>query len=192
MRTNGDNTINIESLFLKIALHNDEEAFRMLFVEFFTPLCVFAKRYLSTLEDCEDAVQDTFLKIWKNRKSLDINTSGRNFLITSVKNICIDRLRKQDSERQYLNELSDTQFLDTVDLYSIRELETMLAVALTGLPENIRNVFEMNRFEGKTYAAIASEQNLSVKTIEAYMTKALKHLRNVLKDFLAFALLFLW
>jgi RNA polymerase sigma-70 factor (ECF subfamily) len=191
MKTNNDNVITIESLFLKIALHDDREAFHTLFVQFFTPLRVFAKRYLNSPEDCEDAVQDTFLKIWEKRKSLGINISGRNFLITSVKNACLDRLRKQDSEHLYLNEIPDSQFLDTVDLYSIRELETMLAAALDGLPENIRNVFEMNRFEGKTYIVIASEQNLSVKTVEAYMTKALKHLRNSLKDYLPFVLLFL-
>ncbi|GHV31228.1 RNA polymerase sigma-70 factor [Bacteroidia bacterium] len=191
MSTNYKGEINIESLFLRIALQDDEEAFRELFVQFFTPLCIFAKRYLNIIEDCENIVQDTFLKIWENRKSLNISTSGRNFLITSVRNACIDHLRKQESERRYLNELSENQLLVQINLYSIKELEDMLSVALTGLSENVRNIFEMNRFEGKTYTTIASEQNLSVKTVEAYMTKALKHLRNELKDYLPFILLFL-
>jgi RNA polymerase sigma-70 factor (ECF subfamily) len=184
--------INIDSLFLKIALRDDEEAFRTLFFHFFTPLCVFAMRYVNERETCEDIVQDTFLKIWKNRKTLEINNSGRNFLVTSVKNACIDYLRKKENEVVWMEKQTVDEHIHSDDVYSIIELEQMLTSALDKLPENIRSIFEMNRFEGKTYTKIASEQNLSVKTIEAYMSKALKHLRSELKDYLPFTLLFLW
>jgi RNA polymerase sigma-70 factor (ECF subfamily) len=184
--------INIDELFRKIALRDDEEAFRTLYFHFFTPLCVFAMRYVSNRETGEDIVQDTFLKIWKNRKSIEINGSGRNFIITAVKNTCIDYLRKQENEQAWKEKMAGDNEYQSEDVYSIVELEQMLASALAKLPENIRTVFEMNRFEGKTYAKIAAEQNLSVKTIESYMTKALKHLRIELKDYLPFVLLFLW
>lgn len=68
----------------------------------------------------------------------------------------------------------------------------MLSAALAKLPDNIRIVFEKNRFEGMTYAEIAVEHNISVKTVEAYMTKALKHLRVELKDYLPLIILLLW
>jgi RNA polymerase sigma-70 factor (ECF subfamily) len=184
--------INIDGLFWKIALQDDEEAFRTLFFHFFTPLCVFAMRYVPNRETCEDIVQDTFLKIWKNRKSIEINNSGRNFIVTSVKNTCIDYLRKQENEQVWKEQFTENYESQSEDIYSIVELEQMLTSALAKLPENIRLVFEMNRFEGKTYASIADEQKLSVKTIEAYMTKALKLLRTELKDYLPFILLFLW
>jgi RNA polymerase sigma-70 factor (ECF subfamily) len=67
----------------------------------------------------------------------------------------------------------------------------MLNKSLARLPENVRSVFEENRFEGKTYAEIAACRNISIKTVEAYMTKALKQLRADLKDFLPLVLLFL-
>ena len=60
------------------------------------------------------------------------------------------------------------------DIYSTIELEQMLSTALTKLPDNIRIVFEKNRFEGMTYTEIAAEHNISVKTVEAYMTKSFK------------------
>jgi RNA polymerase sigma-70 factor (ECF subfamily) len=186
---------DIDGLFWKIALHDDEDAFHTLFTRFFTPLCVYALRYVSGKEVAEDIIQDTFLKIWKNRKTMIINTSGRNFLVTNVKNACIDYLRKRETEQYYLQKSEENAkhlSEEAEELYSIVELESMLSAALAHLPENIRKVFEMNRFEGKTYAAIATEQNLSVKTIEAYMSKALKLLRNELKDYLSFAVLFLW
>ncbi|MDR2917117.1 MAG: RNA polymerase sigma-70 factor [Tannerella sp.] len=183
---------NIDQLFLKIALKNDESAFQILFLEFFSSLCVFAHRYIESWEACEDIVQDTFFKIWKNRKDIDVNTSGRNFLITCVRNNCIDYLRRKDLEAlwQQKEALSHPAFVSE-DVYSTRELEEMLNASLLRLPENIRYVFEQNRFEGKTYMEIATEQNISVKTVEAYMTKALKQLRVDLKDFLPLMLLFL-
>jgi RNA polymerase sigma-70 factor (ECF subfamily) len=192
LRMKNSEIINIDALFWKIALHDDEEAFRTLFFHFFTPLCVFAMRYVSNRETCEDIVQDIFLKIWKNRKTIEINGSGRNFIVTSVKNACIDYLRKQENEQIWKEKLTENKEYSSDDLYSVVELEQMLDSALAKLPENIRTVFEMNRFEGKTYAKIAAEQNLSVKTIEAYMSKALKLLRTELKDYLPVILLFLW
>lgn len=182
----------IDQLFLRIALKDDEQAFRKLFFDFFSPLCVFAHRYVENRDVCEDIVQDTFLKIWKNRKRLEINTSGRNFLITSVRNSCVDYLRRKDLENSRFTELKEKFTLSSPDdLYSTIELEEMLGKALNRLPEKIRIVFEKNRFEGMTYNEIAAEQNISVKTVEAYMTKALKQLRIEFKDYLPVILLFL-
>ncbi|MDR2918750.1 MAG: RNA polymerase sigma-70 factor [Tannerella sp.] len=188
-----DNSNEIDLLFWKIALKDDEEAFRTLFFDFFSSLCVFAHRYIESWDTCEDIVQDTFFKIWKNRKSLSIDSSGRNFLITSVKNNCIDYLRKKETEHSWQQEEihSKTDYT-TEDFYSKIELETMLYEALARLPEHSRIIFEKNRFEGKTYTEIAIEEKISVKTVEAHMSKALKLLRVELKDFLPFLLLFLW
>ena len=186
-------TNEIDQLFWKIAQTDDEKAFRTLFFQFFSPLCVFAHRYIEQWEACEDIVQDTFFKIWKNRKKMIINTSGRNFLVTSVKNNCIDYLRRQEVETSWLQKksLQKTEY-STDDLYSTIELEHMLNAALLKLPENIRQVFELNRFEGCTYAEIAEQQHISVKTVEAYMTKALKLLRVELKDYLPLMFLLFW
>lgn len=183
----------IDKLFLRIALKDDDEAFRTLFFEFFSSLCVFAHRYIDDWETCEDIVQDTFFKIWKNRKSIEISTSSRNFLITSVRNSCIDYLRKQDLVRVWQErEVLEKSKYTPDDLYSHIELEQMLSVALKKLPENVRNVFELNRFEGKSYKEIAEQQGISVKTVEAHISKALKVLRVELKDYLSLLILFFW
>ena len=185
---------SIDSLFWRIAIKDDEIAFRTLFFQFISPLCVFAHRYIDRWETCEDIVQETFFKIWKNRKNIEINTSSRNFLITSVKNTCIDFLRKQETEQNWQQKEieNNTSWYTSGDIYSTIELEQMLSAALAKLPDNIRIVFEKNRFEGMTYAEIAVEHNISVKTVEAYMTKALKHLRVELKDYLPLIILLLW
>ena len=191
MESNDPN--EIDRLFWRIALKDDEEAFRSLFFEFFSSLCVFAHRYVERWETCEDIVQDTFFKIWKNRKDLNISISGRNFLITGVRNGCIDYLRRQETEKNWQQkELLRKTNYSTEELYSAVELERMLNDALARLPENVRLVFEKNRFEGKTYAEIAAEQNISMKTVEAHITKALKQLRVELKDYLPLIFLLLW
>lgn len=184
---------SIDSLFWRIAIQDDEIAFRTLFFQFFSPLCVFAHRYIDSWETCEDIVQETFFKIWKNRKNIVINTSSRNFLITSVKNTCIDYLRKQETEQNWQQKEieNNTSWYTSGDIYSTIELEQMLSAALAKLPDNIRIVFEKNRFEGMTYSQIAAEHNISVKTVESYMTKALKHLRIELKDYLTLMILLL-
>lgn len=182
----------IDSLFWKIALKDDKEAFKKLFTNFFAPLCVFAQRYVENRTTSEDIVQDVFFNIWKNRKNLDIRTSTRNFLITSVKNSCIDSLRRKEVESRYMTVQADKMNeADTEDLYAISELEEAINKALEKLPDKIRLVFEMSRFQELTYAEIAQQQDISVKTVEAYMTKALKQLRVELKDYLPFILLFL-
>lgn len=184
---------SIDSLFWRIAIQDDEIAFRTLFFQFFSPLCVFAHRYIDSWETCEDIVQETFFKIWKNRKNIVINTSSRNFLITSVKNTCIDYLRKQETEQNWQQKEieNNTSWYTSGDIYSTIELEQMLSAALAKLPDNIRIVFEKNRFEGMTYSQIAAEHNISVKTVESYITKALKHLRIELKDYLPLMILLL-
>lgn len=182
----------IDDLFWKITLKDDNEAFRILFFEFFSALCVFAHKYIERWDVCEDIVQDTFFKVWKNRKKIEIHVSGRNFLITSVRNSCIDYLRKQETERSWKEkEIVEKTDYSTEELYSTIELENILKIALTRLPENIRLAFEKNRFDGKTYAEIAKEQCISVKTVESYITKALRILRVELRDYLPLLLLFL-
>ncbi|MDR2041694.1 MAG: RNA polymerase sigma-70 factor [Tannerella sp.] len=182
-----------DELFRKVAMKDDESAFRTLFYQFFTPLCGYAMRYVPNWDDCEDIVQETFLKFWKNRKSLAFNRSFRSFLVASVKNACIDLLRRQDTEstgrERFAHHPADES---SEELYALTELEQMLDAALAKLPEPVRAIFVMNRFEGKTYPEIAKAQQVSVKTVEAYMTKALKLLRAELRDFLPALPLFLY
>lgn len=187
---------SIDYLFGQVIYKDDEIAFQKLFFDFFGPLCVFAHRYISDKAACEDIVQEVFFQFWKNRKKTVITTSARNFLITNVRNSCIDYIRHKEVEAAYAEKIisndktSGSNDIGTV--YAVSELESRMNTALAKLPGNVRRAFEMSRFEDKTYAQIAAENNLSVKTVEAHIGKALKLLREELKDYLPFILLFLW
>lgn len=146
------------------------------------------RRYVRTL------YKGFFFQLWKNRHQITITTSARNFLVTSVRNACIDWVRRREletayQEKQFVSGVSNEE--DTTILYAVSELEEHLNMALAKLPENVRHTFEMNRFDGKTYLVIAEECGISVKTVEAHISRALKLLRSELKDFLPLLLLFL-
>lgn len=179
-----------ETLFLKIVLEDDHKAFEKLFFEFYPSLCVFAGRYISSSDVCEDIVQEVFFNIWKNRKSLKIHSSFRNFLVTSVKNSCTDHIRKQYSHNKYLeNRSSATIAPSPMDVYTSNELQEMLQRALDKLPPNICTAFTLSRNKQMTYKEIATEMEVSQKTVESYISQALKTLREELKDYLPLLLL---
>ena len=121
---------HIDKLFWEIAVNDNEYAFSTLFFQFFSPLCIFAHRYIERWETCEDVVQESFLKIWENRKSIRIETFARNFLVTSVRNNCIDYLRKQELESTWKQWKINREHEPEGDIYSIVELRAMLTEAL--------------------------------------------------------------
>ena len=181
---------SLDNLFLRIAVKDDEEAFKTMFFEFYPSLCVFAERYIDSADTCRDIVQDAFFKIWKNRKQIEIKTSFRNFLITTVRNACTDHIRKLALADNYETNAPALQSHSPEEIYTLNELQQMISHALLKLPENARTAFELNRFQEMTYVQIAEEMQVSIKTVEAYISRALKILREELKDYLPFLLLF--
>lgn len=179
--------IEFEDLFRKVAFQDDEQAFKVLFLEFYPALCVFAMRYVTQEETARDIVQNVFFKIWEKRKNMYSTTYFRNFLITSVRNNCIDNLRKNEVESRYMEKcrMSDL-YTSPEEVYTLKELETSIGNALTKLPPNVREAFEMNRYKGMTYTAIAEKMEVSPKTIESYISRALKFLRVELGEYLSF------
>ncbi len=174
-----------DSLYKKVVFQDDEQAFKKLFLEFYPSLCVYTMRYIPNEESARDIVQDVFYKIWKNRKKIIVTSSFRNLLVTSVRNRCMDHLRKQEVVGRYVEKNSTPgHHVSPEEVYTLKELEATITGALQKLPPNIREAFEMNRYKGMTYIAIADKMGLSPKTIEAYISKALKILRVELRDYL--------
>ena len=141
-------------------------------------------------DTCEDIVQEVFFNIWKNRKSLNIHSSFRNFLITSVRNRCLDYLKRESTHNRYVeNYTSSFTSPSLVDVYTTKELQEMLQIALDKLPRNVQLAFDMSRTKKMTYKEIATEMNISPKTVESYISQTLKTLREELKDYLPLLLL---
>lgn len=164
---------------------NDIKAYNRLYNSFYAPLCVFARRYLSDIETIEDCIQDVFLNIWKNRGEISIETSVRSYLLSATKNRClsvIDKHKNKQTYEQYILNTYDEYSAE--DLLSVEELKKIIDDTVNKLPEKLRIVFCMSRYEHLTYKEIAQRLNISVKTVESYMHKSLIFMSLHLKDYL--------
>ena len=154
--------------------------FDLAFQQYYRPLCLYALHYLHDLDEAEDIVQDCFVRLLESGKlttSISLNQL-KSFLYTSVRNACIDRLRRKNPVLQDFSPsdlqgiISDEQAMDS----SSREAE--LWTAIEQLPERCREIFLMSKRDDMTYREIAEELNLSEKTVEHQISKALKILRG--------------
>lgn len=180
-----------EHLFLKTVVNDDEKAFEKLFELFYPPLTIYAKRYIEERVLCEDIVQDVFASLWEERKKLSITSSIRNYLIAAVRNGCLNHLHKESLSKRYREFISTEHGdEDNEEVYLLTELNELFDKALAKLPETYRIVFEMHRMEGKDYNEIAATLNISVRTAKRYKSQVIEILKEELKDYLPFMILF--
>lgn len=181
------NILDIDHLLWCISTHDDETAYRSLFEYYYSPLCLYAKRYIEDKSVREDIVQDVFFFIWDKRKTINTDISGRNYLITCVKNLSLNYLRKQGYKQAYQNKIIETPPIysnNLDDMYTWNELQELLTRTLDKLPTEYRLAFEMSRMENKNMNEVAENMGVSVRTVERYRNKALEILKEELKDYL--------
>lgn len=168
-------------------------AFDQLFLEYYSFLCNYAFQFLHEKDAAEEVVQEMFFQLWEKRESLDIRSSIKSYLFQSVKNRCLTLLKHLTVREEYkVHNQTNIAYQEQQisDLNS--ELATMIEVAVNELPEERQKVFRLNRYEGLKYQEIANHLGISIKTVEAQMSKALKYLREELKDYLPLLLFILY
>ena len=157
-------------------------------------LCSYAVYYLKDKDEAEEAVQDVFVSLWEKREQLQITTSIRSYLFRSVYNYSMNKLKHEKVKRAYEahhEHTAERAHNPVTGRIFGKELEKRIAQAIETLPEKCREIFMLNRFQHLKYAEIAEHLDLSVKTVENQMGKALKVLREELKEYLPLiALLF--
>jgi len=173
----------------------DEQAFELFFRKFNIRLCAFANKFLANPEEAQEVVQDMFLKIWEERHEIDPDDSLKSYVFKIVQNLCINRLRRKKVESKYaeiykLVYLNHQEFSAHESLLA-RELETKIVHTIHKLPTECRKVFELSRSEGLRYKEIAETLHISVKTVEAQMSKALRSLRLGLTDYISLFIIIL-
>ena len=180
----------IDFMLRSITLHDDEVAFRYLFEHYYPSLCLFAKRFIDDRETREDIVQEVFFRLWDKRKQISVTSSAQNYLLTSVRNLCLNYLRRQEVQQPFEESLFDQPDDEEGDrLIQLRELEEQLSQALAQLPPEYRLAFELNRMEGKSLEEVAQRMGVSTRTVERYRDKAIALLQTELKEYLPLFLL---
>lgn len=176
-------------------------AFERLYAQYYQRFTMIARRYVRDSAVAEDLVTDSFVTFWDNREKLASDTNMPAYLLTVVKNNCLNwlharqlhlRIEKQLHTHQYRMVDAGIDSLEACDPARLfaDEVSRIVRETLETMPELTRIVFESNRFFEKTYAEIAAEQGISVRRVTSEMQRALAHLRTQLKDYLP--LLIIW
>jgi RNA polymerase sigma-70 factor, ECF subfamily len=165
----------------------DITAFEMYFKSFYQPLCSYAYSFLHDRDEAEEIVQSTFLSVWERRETLKVHTSGKSYMYAMVRNACLNVIKHEKIKQKYVGEeiaLAQPGYESVAQIVASTELETRIQAAIEKLPEQCRLVFKLSRFEELKYNEIAEQLDISVKTVENHMGKALKIMREQLKDYL--------
>ncbi len=166
----------------------DTAALRLLHSRYFLQMCLFAKKSLNDEQIIEHLVSDCFIKLWENRKQLQIRTSLKSYLFRTLRNQIIDYYRKKDEVTEYteqLPEIADEVFFDEqkrfVKLYKVLEK----------LPEQRKKILELAVFESYTYQEIAAHLGISKNTVKTQIARAYRFLKENLepRDFTFFCLI---
>lgn len=169
----------------------NENMFELLFRQYYNSLCNYANSIVKDVDEAEDMVQQVMITIWEKRNTLQITTSLKSYLFRAVHNASLNSIRKQKTITSYTESNMQSQEMSemaTSGNVMTKELNSQIGIAIEKLPQQCRMVFKLSRFENMKYAEIAVHLEISVKTVENHMGKALKLLRMELKDFLIWIL----
>jgi len=149
-----------------------------------------ARRYL-TAEESRDIVQDVFLRLVERMEETEIHSSVRAYLYRSVIHSCLNYLKQKKVREEYaldfrirlLEEENRRAGKGEEDTLPAKEMLLIIRKTVATLPEKSRLIFEMSRFEGLSHKEIAEKLNISVRTVETQIYRALKVLHRALEDF---------
>jgi RNA polymerase sigma-70 factor, ECF subfamily len=166
-------------------------SFERLFKSLFAPLCGYAMKYVSDQDDAKNIVHEVFIAVWEKFESLPEGTNHKSYLYTAVKNKSLNFIRDR-KKHIHLEEMNEDEPMEENLVIEAQELEREIEMGIESLPEKCREVFQLNRQEGLKYAEIAAKLGISIKTVEAQMSKALAILREQLKEFLVLLIFILF
>jgi RNA polymerase sigma-70 factor (ECF subfamily) len=148
------------------------------------------------LDEAKEVVHSAFVKLWESRHRLSCDIPVKAYLYKIIANISVDIFRhdkvRHKHEEYVLQNVSDSGSQTTFNNPDVKELIADIDKAVAELPEQMRRVFELSRYQGLKYAEISSHLNISVKTVETQMSRALIKLREKLSHHISvFCILFI-
>lgn len=171
-----------------------EAGFEHLFKTYFRELHAYAFSLLKDWDAGEEIVQALFLKLWEKNEWTNINTSIKSYLYKCVYHDSLNFMRREKIHLRYQTLTAHALKNETDDASNkikLSEAERHLDMALNKLPEKCRAIFHLSRFEHLKYQEIANQLEISIKTVETHMVKALRILRKEMQEFLPFIALVL-
>jgi RNA polymerase sigma-70 factor (family 1) len=164
----------------------DRKAFEQLFNLYHKRLYFFCFSLCKNKEVAEGITQDTFIKIWTNRESINESKSFSGFLYTIAKNQVLNHIRKSLNQQNVLKYLkTQTSPLNQTEIeYSFHELKSKHDALVKKMPVKRRKIYQLNKEQGLSRKEIAEQLQISVNTVDSQLAKALKFIRSGLKEYL--------
>lgn len=180
----------------------DAKAFEYVFKCWYEPLVHFANEYLADFESARNIAQNIFLKLWEKREFIDPESNIRAYLYMAARNACLSHLRHLKLETNFFEKsLKSAENLQlnyealeelSVEKIDFQNLERVIQETIASLPPRCREVFVLSRYENLKNKEIAEMLDISVKAVEANITRALTSLRENTKDYLPELLFFMF
>lgn len=172
--------------FLRQAFEQDPRVgFELLFRRYYQPLFSHATRMLYSPDVADDVVSEVFINFWQKEAHVNVKSSYRLYLLTSVRYAALSYL-----QREFRHESLDSQEAQDVAFQApsaektilFDELYLSIQQGIKSLPPKNQRVFMLSRFDGKSHAEIAEELSISYKTVEVHIYRALQLLRTIIAD----------
>ncbi|MDD2595925.1 MAG: RNA polymerase sigma-70 factor [Bacteroidales bacterium] len=160
----------------------DEQAFKILFYEYYGELVIYAYSFLGNKSQSEDLVQDFFIGFWQNRKFMSVNSSLDSYLFISIKNMSLNVLRREKFKSRNLSDMDfdcPAESEDDVTNEDYKQFDySKLYEAIHKLPEARRKIFTMCIIDNQKYKDVAERLNISVNTVKVQMSRAFKFIKE--------------
>jgi len=189
MNNNSNFELNLFESFKK----GDQAAFTYFYDKYFNRIQSFCVQFIYDKDEAENLAQEALLHLWQSRENIDSINGIQSFLYTYAKSKCLNTIRHNKVKDRFKNDLLNVkenelniEILNSIsfDTLELTELERIINESINDLPPKTREVFIKKRIENKKNAEIAEEMQVTLKAVEAHMTKALKILKTKLSDYL--------
>ncbi len=178
------------------AIRNDDERiFEQIFRKYYNKLFNYARHYVIDQEIAREIVQDTFMKLWENRSSLDSNSNLNSLLYRIIHNNSLNYLKHLHIQKKYSESVRKNLITYQLNYIALKdetseqilynELQNKVNKAIEQLPPKCKEIFLLSRTKEYKYKEIAYQLNISVKTVENHIAEALRRIRIYLHEYLA-------
>ena len=174
-------------LVLKKIREGDIKTFEHVFKFYYSPLCLYATSLTGRMETAEEIVQELFYVLWKEKENLNLFSSLKSYLYGAVRNRSfqyLEHLEVRNRHREAVLSEETPEYSSPEEQLEYKELQQIIIKALNKLPQRRQQIFRMHRYGGLKYAEIASTLSLSIKTVEAEMTKTLQVLKKEIENYI--------
>lgn len=188
-----------DTILIALLKNGDKKVFESIYHQYFGQLLIYAREYVINRETAKEIAQETFLKLWETKENLNHDTNLQSLLYRITRNHCLNYLKHLKVQNKYENYSKSQKTEMELNRIALgqsgaeklisEELEEHINKTINALSPRCREIFILSRYKEKKYKEIAQDLDISVKTVENQIQKALKILRENLSDYVQLFLL---